>query len=125
LYELAVSRELEAVHYLVGGDWGDENRPHTHHYKIEVLLSGDTLDRFGYLVDITDVERAMDEMARAFDGKTLNDLSEFAEFNPSLEHFCRIWCHAMLKRFDASPLQSIRVRIWESSISWAAYTEPL
>jgi 6-pyruvoyltetrahydropterin/6-carboxytetrahydropterin synthase len=125
MYELAVSREFEAVHFLVGGDWGQENLPHTHYYKVEVLLSGKTLDRFGYLVDITDIEGAMDETVRTFDGMTLNDLSTFAGINPSIEHFCRIWCRALLKRFDPSRLQSIRVRIWESGIAWAAYSEQL
>lgn len=125
MYELAVSRELEAVHYLVGGDWGEENQPHAHHYKVEVELCGSGLDRFGYLLDITDVERAMDEMAGIFAGKILNDLVDFEDLNPSLEHFCRIWCHRLLKRIDSSRLQSIRVRIWESGIAWAAYTERL
>jgi 6-pyruvoyltetrahydropterin/6-carboxytetrahydropterin synthase len=123
MYELAVAREFDAVHYLVGGDWGEENQPHSHHYKVEVILSGPNLDKFGYLVDITLIDQLMDELVHSFAGKTLNDLGEFEDLNPSIEHFSRIWCLALLKRLEMNLLTSIRVRIWENEIAWASYTE--
>jgi len=125
MYELAVAREVDAVHYLIGGDWGDENRPHTHHYKVEARMAGTALDRHGYLVDIVAVEEAMDELAERYRGRTLNDLEEFSGLNPSIEHFCRIWCGKMLERLDASTFSSFTVRIWENDIAWASYTESL
>jgi 6-pyruvoyltetrahydropterin/6-carboxytetrahydropterin synthase len=125
MYEVAVAREFDAIHYLVGGDWGDENYPHTHHYKVEALLSGKSLDQFGYLVDITFIDEAMDTFTEYYKGKTLNDLPEFAGLNPSIEHFCRIWCHALLDRFDTSRLMSLKVSIWENEIAWASYIEQL
>lgn len=123
MYELAVAREFDAFHYLVGGDWGEENEPHSHHYKVEVLLSGSNLDRFGYLVDITHVDQLMDELVEYFAGKTLNDLQEFSDLNPSIEHFSRIWCRALLKRLQVKRLKSISVRVWENEIAWARYSE--
>ncbi|MBI2875631.1 MAG: 6-carboxytetrahydropterin synthase [Candidatus Tectomicrobia bacterium] len=125
MYGVAVTRELDAVHYLFGGDWGKENQPHSHHYKVEVLLSGEKLDRFGYLLDITLIERSMDGLVEYFRGAILNHLPEFTGLNPSIEHFCRIWCHSLLKGLDSTPLKLARVRIWENTIAWATYTEQI
>lgn len=125
MYEVAVTREFDAIHYLVGGDWGEENQPHSHHYKVEALLAGERLDPFGYLVDITLMDQAMDELVGYFKGKTLNVLPEFGDLNPSIEHFSRIWCRALLKSLETDHLMSIKVRIWENEIAWASYTERL
>ncbi len=123
MYEVAVRREFDAIHYLVGGDWGEENQPHSHHYRVEVVLEGPALDRVGYLFDITLIDQVMDESVGYFALKTLNDLPEFAGLNPSIEHFSRIWCRALLKRLETDRLKSIRVRIWENETAWAGYTE--
>ncbi len=125
MYELAVSREFEATHHLVGGDWGQENQPHSHHYKVEVVLSGESLDRSGYLTDITILDHVMDQLVGYSAGKSLNALSEFAGLNPSIEHFSRIWCHSLMKNLKTRHLNSIKVRIWENEIAWASYTERL
>jgi 6-pyruvoyltetrahydropterin/6-carboxytetrahydropterin synthase len=123
MYQLAVAREFDAIHYLVGGDWGQENQPHTHRYRVEIQLSGSSLDRSGYLVDITIIDHLMDELVDHFAQKTLNDQPEFKDLNPSIEHFSRIWCQAIVKRVEKNRLTSVRVRIWENEIAWASYSE--
>ncbi len=128
MYGVAVTRELEAFHYLVGvdeGDWGHEEQPHRHRYKVEALISGEELDSFGFLVDITVLQRAMEELMNYFKGKTLNMLPEFSGINPSVEHFCRVWCRMLKDALDTQRLASITVRIWESEIAWATYKETL
>ena len=65
-----------------GGDWGEENQPHSHHYRMEVVLEGPALDRVGYLFDITLIDQVTDELVGYFAGKTLNDLPEFAGLTP-------------------------------------------
>ena len=52
MYTVAVQREFTARHFLVGGDWGDENEPHAHHYVAEVRLEGPDLATHGYLDDL-------------------------------------------------------------------------
>ncbi len=125
MYEIALTREFDAIHYLVGGDWGEENESHEHHYKVEVVLSGPNLDRSGYLVDITSLDEAMDEVMNYVSGKTLNDLPEFGGLNPSIEHFASIWCQALRKNLKTDNLVALRVRIWEKEFAWASYTEQL
>src|SRR6188508_2740103 len=90
MYTLAVRRSFVAQHFLVGGDWGAENFWHSHHYQLELQLEGLTLNQFGYLVDIVQVEDALNDLVSHYRDRTLNDLPQFAGLNPSIEHFTRI-----------------------------------
>ena len=121
MYTLAIRRDFIAQHYLVGGDWGAENERHSHHYQIEVQIEGEHLDRHGYLVDILDLEAALDSLVGRFRDQTLNDQPEFAGLNPSLEHFCRILCQHFTGRIQAENIAVLSVRLWENQIAWAAY----
>lgn len=123
MYTLAVKREFIAQHFLIGGDWGEENRLHSHHYVLEVRLEGRELDRHGYLVDIVDVEKALEGLVAYFKDRTLNELPEFAGLNPSVEHFTRICCRRLLEQIDVAGLEALTVKIWENEIAWAAYRE--
>ncbi len=123
MYFLAVRREFVAQHYLVGGDWGAENLRHSHHYQVEVELSGPQLDEHGYLVDIVDLEAHLDALTSYFRDRTLNELPEFSGLNPSIERFARIFCTMLKARFQAPNLAAIRVKVWETGIAWAAFGE--
>jgi 6-pyruvoyltetrahydropterin/6-carboxytetrahydropterin synthase len=121
-YTLAVKRDFVAQHYLVGGDWGLENELHAHHYQVEVQLEGKFLNDHGYLVDIVAVEAHLQELVAYYRDQTLNDLPEFAGLNPSIEHFARLLCQALMSRVP-EPLSAVTVQIWENEIAWAAYRE--
>jgi len=121
MYTVAVKRDFVAQHFLIGGDWGPENFKHSHHYVVEVQLHGTKLDRHGYLVDIVDIERGMNELVARFKDHLLNDEPEFAGLNPSVEHFCRIFWELFTDRIRAETLDSVTVQIWENDIAWASY----
>ncbi len=121
MYTLAVKRDFVAQHFLIGGDWGAENEWHSHHYALEVQLQGEELDQHGYLVDIVDVEAHLDAIVTHYRDKTLNELSEFAGLNPSIEHFTRIVCTTLAERIQTERLARVRVVIWENEIAWAAF----
>ena len=121
MYALAVKRDFIAQHYLIGGDWGSENQKHSHHYQVEVILEAKKLDQHGYLVDIVDVEANLQALVDHFRDRTLNELEEFEGLNPSIEHFCRIFCHALSERIAAQHLDALTVKIWENDIAWASY----
>jgi 6-pyruvoyltetrahydropterin/6-carboxytetrahydropterin synthase len=123
MYTVAVGRDFVAQHFLIGGDWGAENERHSHHYRVEVGLEGATLDEHGYLVDIVDIETHLEALVAHFRDKTLNHLAEFEELNPSIEHFARIFCQALLDRIQAPNLNAITLKIWENEIAWAAYRQ--
>jgi 6-pyruvoyltetrahydropterin/6-carboxytetrahydropterin synthase len=123
MYTLAVTRNFIASHYLIGGDWGPENDLHSHHYTVEVQLEGKTLNEHGYLVDIVDIEAHLDALVAYYRDKTLNDLSEFKDLNPSIEHFAKIFCQAFTQQITTDNLHTIHVKIWENAIAWAGYCQ--
>lgn len=121
MYTVAVKRNFVAQHFLIGGNWGAENEKHSHHYVVELQLHGESLDQHGYLVDIVDIEANLDKIVAHYRDRTLNDLVEFAGLNPSIEHFCRIICHALAEQIRATNLSALTVKIWENEIAWASY----
>ena len=121
MYTLGVKRDFIARHFLIGGDWGLENSPNSHHYVLELQLEGDTLDQHGYLVDIVDVEKHLDELISYYKEQLLNDKPEFAGLNPSLEHFARILATSLDERIRAKNITVIKVVLWENASAWAAY----
>jgi len=125
MYTVAVRRELVARHFLVGGDFGHENSPHAHTYRIEFRLAGNTLDEHGFLVDIDAVAGRMDAALPRFRDALLNDLPEFRGLNPSVEHLARILCRAFRTGLTAPGALEAAVTVRESADAWAAFSEPL
>ena len=122
MFRLCFQRSFTARHFLIGGDWGAENAPHPHRYRIEWELRAAGLDAHGYLVDLVEVERSLGDVLGRYGGALLNDLPEFEGMNPSLERFGKL----LWDRLSA-PLPrgvSCAVRLWESESAWAGYDEP-
>jgi len=121
MHTVAVRRDFIAQHFLVGGDWGDENSLHSHHYVLELQLRGEILDNHGYLVDIVDIERELDAVVASYRDVILNEMSAFEGLNPSIEHFSRIFAETLASRITAPNLRSLCVQIWENDIAWASF----
>lgn len=121
MYQLMVRRDFVAQHYLTVPDCGPENEWHSHHFEVEVQLEGETLNENGYLVNIVDVEEALEALVDRYRDVTLNDLPEFDGLNPSIEHFSRIFCTSLDEQLDPDGLD-ITVRIWEDEDAWASYS---
>jgi 6-pyruvoyltetrahydropterin/6-carboxytetrahydropterin synthase len=121
MYTTAVKRDFVAQHFLVGGDWGAENQLHSHHYAVELQLEGARLDRHGYLVDIVEIESTLEALVAAYRDHTLNDLPEFKDLNPSIEHFARIIAQRISAQLSASNVSALIVKLWENEIAWTSY----
>ena len=121
MYTLAVRRDFIARHFLIGGDWGPENDPNSHHYILELQLKGAELDQHGYLCDIVDVENHLDEVVNYYKEKMLNDKPEFEGLNPSIEHFARILAVTLNERIHAPNVTALKVVLWENDVAWASY----
>jgi len=122
MYTLAIKREFVARHFLFGGDWGPENELHSHRYQVEVQLTGPVLDRHGFLVDLVALEAVLTDLVAYFRDQILNELPEFVELNPSIEHLARILCQEVKSRIKA-PLKAVTVKVWEDDLAWTAYRE--
>jgi len=121
MYTLAVRRDFIARHFLIGGDWGPENFPNSHHYILELQLSGNELDQHGYLVDIVEVEKHLDEIVGYYKDQMLNEKPEFVGLNPSIEHFSQILASSLNEMIRAKNITSLKVVLWEHANAWAAY----
>ena len=121
MYTLGVKRDFIARHFLIGGDWGPENFPNSHHYVLELQVSGRELDPHGYLVDIVDVETHLDEIVTYYQEQMLNDKPEFAGLNPSIEHFTRILATSLSEHIKAENITAVKVVLWENDSAWSAY----
>lgn len=121
MYTLGVRREFIARHFLIGGDWGPENFPNSHQYTLELVLEGSDLDQHGYLVDIVNVEKHLDDIVGYYKEQMLNEKPEFAGLNPSIEHFARILATTLNERIKATNITRLKVVLWEHANAWAAY----
>lgn len=117
-----VRRDFVAQHFLTVPDCGPENEWHSHHFEVEILLEGPELNEHGYLVDIVEVEEALDALVNRYRDATLNDLPEFEGLNPSIEHFSRIFCTSLQETLATGHLETVAVKIWEDEDAWASYT---
>ena len=121
MYELGIKRDFIARHFLIGGDWGPENFPNSHHYVLELQLEGSELDQHGYLVDIVDVEKHLGEIVNYYKEQMLNEKPEFTGLNPSIENFARILAISLSERIKAENISEIKVVLWENESAWTAY----
>jgi len=121
MYTLSVKRDFIARHFLIGGDWGTENFPNSHHYVLELQMSGGELDGHGYLVDIVEVETHLDELVNYYKEQMLNEKPEFDGLNPSIEQFARILATSLSERIKAGNISLLKVVLWENEYAWASY----
>ena len=125
MYRVGLIREFIARHFLFGGDWGPENSPHAHPYRLEVRFEGDRLDEHGFLLDIAHLEPLLDGLVNHYRDALLNDLPEFAGHNPSLERFARVIADRLGEELAGSGLRSLTVRLWENERAWAELREEM
>jgi 6-pyruvoyltetrahydropterin/6-carboxytetrahydropterin synthase len=123
MYTVAVKRDFNAQHFLIGGDWGPENELHEHQYQVEVQLEGASLDQHGFLVDIVDIEHHLEELVEHYRGKILNEFKEFEGLNPSIENFSRILCRNLSDNISAANISAVTVKLWENDIAWASFRD--
>lgn len=125
MYTVSVRRPFIAQHFLTIPDPGPEGTLHSHQFTAVVEFEGDELNEYGYLVDIDEINDALDAVIDSYADTTLNDQPAFEGLNPSVEHFSRIFCEELLAAADPSVPDRIRVRLWEDDEAYASYEQPI
>jgi 6-pyruvoyltetrahydropterin/6-carboxytetrahydropterin synthase len=120
MFTVGVRRYFIARHHLVGGDWGNENKIHSHRYAVEISLEGPSLNEHGYLMDIVAIEACLDGIISRLTGCLLNDLDEFAGLNPSIEHLADQCSRWLLEGLERNQLAALTVKVYEDDDNWAS-----
>lgn len=123
MFATGIQHNLRARHYL-RGNFGEEARPHSHPYRVELICRTPDLDANGFSTDIDLLESALASTLGQIDDVLLNELPYFRERQPSLENLCR-YIFDSLKEALAPTAREIEIRIWESATAWASYTDRL
>ena len=121
MFTLSVKRKFSAQHFLIGKDWGDESRAHLHKYGLVCTIDSDKLGPDDYIVDVARIERILDEIIGEYRDKTLNDLPDFENNNPSMEFFCKVLCDRISGYLTGQGIMSLTVRLSESDTAEASY----
>ncbi len=121
-YVLGFARNFAARHYFLRKD-GPEGLPHAHQYRMEVRLHGDELDGNGYLIDLDHVESLLKTILVRYADVLLNELPEFSDAPPSLEHLSKLLCRAVCKGLNAPTVKAVTLKLWENEWAWASFHE--
>ncbi len=120
-YILALRETFKARHSFEEKKGTAEGVPHSHNYCMEIQLHGDELNESGYLVDLDEITLFLNEALSRYTDVFLNELPEFSNVTPSLEHFARILCLAASQRLKNPRVQAVSVKLWENENAWASF----
>jgi 6-pyruvoyltetrahydropterin/6-carboxytetrahydropterin synthase len=125
-YEVGIVAQFTASHHLVG-DFGPAKLPHTHDYRAELSVSGDTLLADGTLFDITRLQQAVAEVVAELNGANLNAIAGLglAGTNPTAEVVARFFFDRVAPAVLGQGLAQLRARVWESPEAYAGYSGDL
>lgn len=122
MYEVTVATEMIAQHYLTVPDPGPEGTPHSHQYEIQITCTGPDLNEYDYLIDIDDLNAALERLTDRYEDALLNDLPEFEDVNPSVERFADILAGRLTEQLNLTGIDELTVTIWETNDAAASYT---
>jgi 6-pyruvoyltetrahydropterin/6-carboxytetrahydropterin synthase len=123
-FSVGVVAHFTAEHHLVG-DFGPATARHAHNYKVDVLVSGDSLRPDSTLFDITRLQAALSMVTGHLDGRDLNELAELATSNPTAETVARYIHQRVAPALASQGLTGMTVRVWESPEAYASYAAEL
>ena len=118
MYRLRVSSHFDAAHKLVGYE-GKCSRLHGHTWRVEVFVIGEKLNEIGFLIDYEVIKEKLNEIIEKLDHSFLNDFREIG--NPTCENVARYIFEKLKSNLRGVKLE--KVRVWESSESYAEYFE--
>lgn len=118
MYEIGITRRFSSAHRLRNYHGKCENL-HGHNYRVEVVVTGDTLVN-GMLIDFVSLKQQVDAVIAPLDHACLNDIKPFTELEPSAENIAEYIYRSLAGSLKGTAgLRSVRV--WESDDTWALY----
>ena len=96
---------------------------HGHNYELDVSVEGEIDPRSGYVADLGEVKRIVEELVLSrLDHKNLNlDVPEFADLNPTTENIVVVIWEMLEGRL---PGTLTRLVLWETPRNYVTYDGP-
>ena len=124
-WRLRVSGDFSSSHQLRHYE-GKCEHMHGHNFTVEVDVIGQHLDpKLGILMDFKELKRLLKIVTEELDHRHLNDLSAFAEQNPSSELLATFVFRRMVELLAGHPVRLVQVMVSEKDSSRAWYSEGL
>lgn len=122
VFEVYVRTHFSAAHSLRGYQ-GDCARTHGHNWIIEVYVKCKELDQIGIGIDFRDIKQAVKGVLEGLDHFNLNELSPFANINPTSENIAKFLYVELGKVINSSVVKVSRVKVSETPGAGAFYWE--
>lgn len=121
MYIISKTFSFAAAHYLEGLP---ENHPcsrvHGHNYTVRVILSSQTLDDVGMVLDYRRLDFVKKMLDNEFDHRMLN---EVVAFNPTAENLARYFCERVKSALYVPSSVKIAVEVKETDKTSAIYED--
>ena len=118
-YELIVQADFGAAHHLRQYK-GKCERVHGHNWKLDIVLTADTLGPEGMLLDFTDAKAAIRRALEKYDHHDLNAVAPFDVVNPTSENIARVLAEEVQALLPPG-VRVARVTAWESDRCGATF----
>jgi len=116
-FEISTTRHFSASHQLRLYDNSIEPL-HGHNWTVCVTVAAQKLDAMGVVMDFHELERLADLIIAPMHNRHLNDLSAFAEANPSAEG---VAFHVGTMIVLPADIRLVAVEVWETAENSAVY----
>jgi len=120
MFELKIITDFSAAHQLREFKGACE-RLHGHNWKIEVYVTGDSVDATGVVIDFKVLKDRVKEILDELDHRFLNDIPAFRDQNPSSENIAKYIADQLDSRMQVPGMAVSRVTAWESNDACATY----
>ena len=121
MYQVSIQTHFSASHFLRNYQGKCENL-HGHNWKVEVVVSAETLDGAGMAIDFSVLKEKTNMIVNQLDHRHLNDVAPFAHINPSSENIAQYLFNMLNNELQESNVTLTEVSVWESEGSKASYT---
>jgi 6-pyruvoyltetrahydropterin/6-carboxytetrahydropterin synthase len=119
MFELKILTSFAAAHQLTMVAKQCENL-HGHNWKVEVCVTGESLNDAGVLIDFGELKAHIAEIIQEMDHKFLNELPYF-DNAPSSEKIAVHIAGRLQGRLEGTDIRVRRVTTWESDNAAATY----
>ncbi len=122
MYRIKIITNFSAAHFLREYK-GKCEALHGHNWKVEVVISRNSLDSLGMVIDFAELKTMTNDVIAELDHKNLNDLEYFKKHNPSSENITQYIFNKLKGKILEKNCRLEEVRVWETENSCALYGE--